>query len=229
MVAAFGFGRRVCPGQFMAYESMWIAIASTLAAFNINKTKDEHGVPITPGEDYIEGFLWSVFSLPSSRAALTRFDEQLPQAFPMRCHSSFCWASVTGRGNGDPSSVAQSCLVEIYLTVPVDSQFLATWQLAGTLGHRHRRRRSNAGGSSCGIGINGRFEWQSCCDCEGGDRTALVPLRLAIFPSAIPVDSREAPARCFSAKPLLVASAARFRRATSLSHRPCEFGAEGLT
>lgn len=57
MVAAFGFGRRTCPGRFMAYESMWIAIASVLATFNFNKAKDEYGNPITPPEAYVEGFL----------------------------------------------------------------------------------------------------------------------------------------------------------------------------
>lgn len=44
----------------MAYESMWMAIASTLAAFSIGKAKDENGVSITPDEDYVEGFLWQV-------------------------------------------------------------------------------------------------------------------------------------------------------------------------
>ena len=57
-VAAFGFGRRICPGRFMAYESMWIAIASTLAAFNILKAKREDGTVITPTEEYELGFLW---------------------------------------------------------------------------------------------------------------------------------------------------------------------------
>ena len=57
-VAAFGFGRRVCVGRHMAYDSMWMAIVSTLAVFNIEKAKDERGVPITPGEDYHEAFLW---------------------------------------------------------------------------------------------------------------------------------------------------------------------------
>ena len=57
-VAAFGFGRRICPGRFMAYESMWIAIASTLAVFSIGKAKDENGAPITPPGEYEWGFLW---------------------------------------------------------------------------------------------------------------------------------------------------------------------------
>ena len=42
----------------MAYDSMWIAIVSTLATLSIEKAKDEQGVPITPEEDYHEAFLW---------------------------------------------------------------------------------------------------------------------------------------------------------------------------
>ena len=57
-VAAFGFGRRICPGRFMAYESMWIAIASTLAVFNISKAKHQDGTAITPSGEYELGFLW---------------------------------------------------------------------------------------------------------------------------------------------------------------------------
>ena len=58
--AAFGFGRRICPGKFMAYEAMWIAIACTLAVFYISKAKDEHGNTITPKEEYNIGFAWYV-------------------------------------------------------------------------------------------------------------------------------------------------------------------------
>lgn len=58
--AAFGYGRRICAGRHMAYESMWFNIASVLAAFNLSKAKDEHGAEITPSGEYIMGFLWYV-------------------------------------------------------------------------------------------------------------------------------------------------------------------------
>lgn len=48
----FGFGRRICPGRFMAYESMWLAIASILAMFDIDKAVGKDGQPVTPSEDY---------------------------------------------------------------------------------------------------------------------------------------------------------------------------------
>lgn len=56
MDVAFGFGRRICPGRFMAYESMWITIASMLAVFNIEKAKDANGEDITPPKRFAEVF-----------------------------------------------------------------------------------------------------------------------------------------------------------------------------
>ena len=40
----------------MAYESMWITIASMLAVFNIEKAKDVNGEDITPPESFAQGF-----------------------------------------------------------------------------------------------------------------------------------------------------------------------------
>ncbi|KAK7687283.1 hypothetical protein QCA50_009788 [Cerrena zonata] len=56
-VAAFGFGRRVCPGKNLAKDSLWITIASILAAFTIEKAKDEMGRPIVPTEEYEPGLV----------------------------------------------------------------------------------------------------------------------------------------------------------------------------
>ncbi|OCH95269.1 cytochrome P450 [Obba rivulosa] len=54
---AFGFGRRICPGRFMALESMWIVIACVLATFTISKAVDRDGREITPDAEYLPGFL----------------------------------------------------------------------------------------------------------------------------------------------------------------------------
>ncbi|KDR69688.1 hypothetical protein GALMADRAFT_215050 [Galerina marginata CBS 339.88] len=45
---AFGFGRRRCPGQEIAENTIWIAIVSIFYAFKITPEKDDHGneVPI---------------------------------------------------------------------------------------------------------------------------------------------------------------------------------------
>ena len=51
----FGFGRRICPGRFMARSSMWITVASVLAAFEITPVVDSRGVPQIPKEEYSAG------------------------------------------------------------------------------------------------------------------------------------------------------------------------------
>jgi cytochrome P450 len=51
----FGFGRRICPGRFMARSSMWITVASVLAAFDICPVVDGQGVPQIPKEKYSAG------------------------------------------------------------------------------------------------------------------------------------------------------------------------------
>ncbi|KAI0259890.1 cytochrome P450 [Gloeopeniophorella convolvens] len=49
---AFGFGRRECPGRFMARASIWATIAGMLAAFEIMPAKDG-----LPEEDYSSGLV----------------------------------------------------------------------------------------------------------------------------------------------------------------------------
>nr|VWO98686.1 Aspartate aminotransferase (EC [Ganoderma boninense] len=56
-VAAFGFGRRICPGRFMALDSMWFTIANVLALFEIERAVDENGKEIIPDGEYNRGFL----------------------------------------------------------------------------------------------------------------------------------------------------------------------------
>ncbi|KAH9926308.1 cytochrome P450 98A3 [Epithele typhae] len=43
---AFGFGRRICPGQHFAEASMFIYAASILYAFDISPPVDGHGTPV---------------------------------------------------------------------------------------------------------------------------------------------------------------------------------------
>jgi hypothetical protein len=50
--AAFGFGRRECPGRFMARETVWAAIAGVLAAFEISPVEDD-----PPKELYMSGIV----------------------------------------------------------------------------------------------------------------------------------------------------------------------------
>ncbi|KAJ1301803.1 hypothetical protein OPQ81_009031 [Rhizoctonia solani] len=45
---AFGFGRRICPGQHFAEASLFMAIVTMLSIFNIEPAKDEKGNNIIP-------------------------------------------------------------------------------------------------------------------------------------------------------------------------------------
>ncbi|KAF9441127.1 hypothetical protein P691DRAFT_632793, partial [Macrolepiota fuliginosa MF-IS2] len=44
----FGFGRRVCPGRYLGDGNFWIAVATILALFKIERVKDKNGVEIMP-------------------------------------------------------------------------------------------------------------------------------------------------------------------------------------
>ncbi|KAF7309358.1 Cytochrome P450 [Mycena indigotica] len=57
-LAAFGFGRRACPGRCMAMDSLWISIATVLATLNISKCVDKNGMTVEPAYDNSPGVLW---------------------------------------------------------------------------------------------------------------------------------------------------------------------------
>lgn len=44
--------RRMCPGRHLALASVWITLVTTLAAFNITKSKDENGVEIDVTDEF---------------------------------------------------------------------------------------------------------------------------------------------------------------------------------
>ncbi|KAF5336269.1 hypothetical protein D9758_016051 [Tetrapyrgos nigripes] len=55
---AFGFGRRICPGRYLALNSAWIAIASLMATCRLTKPIDkETKKEIEPVVDYSEGIV----------------------------------------------------------------------------------------------------------------------------------------------------------------------------
>ncbi|KAJ3512866.1 hypothetical protein NLJ89_g3273 [Agrocybe chaxingu] len=45
---AFGFGRRACPGRFIARDTIWILAASILSAYEISDAYDMEGKKLTP-------------------------------------------------------------------------------------------------------------------------------------------------------------------------------------
>ncbi|KAI0313057.1 cytochrome P450 monooxygenase [Amylostereum chailletii] len=53
----FGFGRRQCPGQYFADKSVWLAVASIIAAFTISPPVGENDKPIFPAGEFTSGFV----------------------------------------------------------------------------------------------------------------------------------------------------------------------------
>ena len=54
-VACFGFGRRICPGRWLARESVWITVTTLLSAYKFEKAAGPDGKPIVPEEIYSSG------------------------------------------------------------------------------------------------------------------------------------------------------------------------------
>ncbi|KAJ6464892.1 cytochrome P450 [Mycena sanguinolenta] len=54
---AFGFGRRICTGRYVADQSLWIAIASILATCTITNAADENGNTTAPGITLNDGLI----------------------------------------------------------------------------------------------------------------------------------------------------------------------------
>ncbi len=77
----FGFGRRRCPGLFMIDSSLWIAVASMIASFDIRKAVDEFGNTVEPEVIYDN----SVFTCVSSCLVLCLVNgpEADPESFPL--------------------------------------------------------------------------------------------------------------------------------------------------
>ncbi|KAF8884723.1 cytochrome P450 [Gymnopilus junonius] len=56
--ACWGFGRRICPGRYMAFGAVWIAIASLLTVFDIKKAVDEDGNVIELSHEYLSALVY---------------------------------------------------------------------------------------------------------------------------------------------------------------------------
>ena len=58
---------RICPGRWLAIDTVWITIASVLAVYNIRKAVDEDGNPIEPTTEYTTGLIRYVPVLAGTR------------------------------------------------------------------------------------------------------------------------------------------------------------------
>ncbi|KAF7368863.1 Cytochrome P450 [Mycena venus] len=86
--AAFGFGRRVCPGRHMALSSIWITVASILATFNITKAVDEEGNILEPSHGYISGLIcaptpFKCSITPRSQDAVALIEAAVSEGLPL--------------------------------------------------------------------------------------------------------------------------------------------------
>ncbi|KAF9555542.1 cytochrome P450 [Agrocybe pediades] len=55
--ACWGFGRRICPGRYMAFSQIWIAVASLLTVYDIKKAVDKDGRVIELSHEYTSGLV----------------------------------------------------------------------------------------------------------------------------------------------------------------------------
>ncbi|KAH7097930.1 cytochrome P450 [Auriculariales sp. MPI-PUGE-AT-0066] len=73
----FGFGRRECPGRHLADASVWIAIAVSLATFNIMPRKNASGKPVLP--------------IPRFSGATVSQPEEFPYVLEPRSEQALQW------------------------------------------------------------------------------------------------------------------------------------------
>ncbi|KAF4567146.1 hypothetical protein EYR36_010763 [Pleurotus pulmonarius] len=53
----FGFGRRICPGRYLASSSIWITAAMLLSVFEFTHAIDQNGHRIEPSQKYCPGLI----------------------------------------------------------------------------------------------------------------------------------------------------------------------------
>ncbi|KAI5923092.1 cytochrome P450 [Camillea tinctor] len=63
---AFGYGRRICPGRFLAIENLFITISRLLAVFDIENAIDESGKKIYPKPEMTSGLISHPVEFPYS-------------------------------------------------------------------------------------------------------------------------------------------------------------------
>ncbi|KAJ7454676.1 cytochrome P450 [Mycena latifolia] len=77
---AFGFGRRICAGKEMAWSTLWIMIASMLAAFEFTKVIGEDGEVIEPTPRHTSKFLDSPLPFKCSIKPRSKEVEEIIQS-----------------------------------------------------------------------------------------------------------------------------------------------------
>ncbi|TFK33964.1 cytochrome P450 [Crucibulum laeve] len=55
--ATWGFGRRICPGRYLALEILWIGVTCLVSTFDISKAVDKDGKVVELSHEYEAGFI----------------------------------------------------------------------------------------------------------------------------------------------------------------------------
>ena len=79
----FGYGRRICPGMFLAEASLFACIAMSLAVFSVEKAV-ENGVPVTPVHENTSGIIRYAHKFPALLSDAHAAAFQLPEAFQVQ-------------------------------------------------------------------------------------------------------------------------------------------------
>jgi len=74
---AFGFGRRLCPGNHLAISTLWLTAASVLATFNLSKSVDKDGRVIEPSREYHPGLIRCPFPFECTIKPRSKIAERL--------------------------------------------------------------------------------------------------------------------------------------------------------
>ncbi|KAF8149693.1 cytochrome P450 [Mycena galopus ATCC 62051] len=82
-VVAFGYGRRACPGKSMALDSLWITVASILAAFDITNAVGDDGKVIESTFEYLSGLSYTPLPYKSSMRPRSKCSADLVDATAM--------------------------------------------------------------------------------------------------------------------------------------------------
>lgn len=79
-LSMFGFGRRICPGQYLANQTLWVTMVSVLATMRIDKAKDRLGNPIEVIPEFTSGLSTYPLAFPCSIVPRSLDAEQLIRA-----------------------------------------------------------------------------------------------------------------------------------------------------
>ncbi|KAJ6565468.1 cytochrome P450 [Mycena vulgaris] len=74
---AFGWGRRICPGRFLAENSLWLHVATMLACFDISPAIGTDGKEIIPPREYTSGMASRPLPFPCSITPRSELEVEL--------------------------------------------------------------------------------------------------------------------------------------------------------